>query len=269
MFNQSLSKIWILLTVIILIVGVIFICYYLEISKKRAKKWDSFRKSELQLIATYQETYYTSYGHYYQSVNYPLEIFIWTDPKTGNSYGWSDNTKDNQKFCVYANLENGGFYVVSHYGTGEIATEPCTFSDCEKVPNVYSKVKTGAGINITFPVGGEQWNGGENQSISWEQWGLIGKKLKICLMGSDISNIPAKGDYQGKCSDIEGYQISEVYAESGRYIWTIPVDLSKRFLKTPASYRIKIMPVEEVSAKSISYGFSDDFIIFDSIQKEK
>ena len=88
-------------------------------------------------------------------------------------------------------------------------------------------------------------------------------------MGSDISNIPAKGDYQGKCSDIEGYQIGEVYAESGRYIWTIPVNLSERFLNMPTSYRIKIMPVKEVSARSISYGFSDDFIIFDSAQKEK
>ena len=88
-------------------------------------------------------------------------------------------------------------------------------------------------------------------------------------MGSDISNIPAKGDYQGKCSDIEGYQIGEVYAESGRYIWTIPVNLSERFRNIPTSYRIKIMPVKEVSARSISYGFSDDFIIFDSAQKEK
>lgn len=135
--NQAFSKIWIIVIIFVLLGGGYFAWQYFGAPEsKEITKRDGIRKLELQQIAVYQETYYSTNDQYYQSMDYPLDVLPWTDPKTGEIYGWIDNTKNGQKFCAYGDLEKGGFYVVSHYGTGEIATEPRTLDDCEKVPNL-------------------------------------------------------------------------------------------------------------------------------------
>jgi len=106
-------------------------------AKERAR--DAVRERDMDQIATAQEMYHRTNDHYYQSVNYPSsirDVMVETprDPSTEDLYGWIDNTGNDQKFCAYADLEKGGFYVVSNKGIGEITTEPLTLSDCEKLP---------------------------------------------------------------------------------------------------------------------------------------
>jgi len=111
---------------------------YTSLSSTRKAARDAVRKADMYQIVTAQEMYYAENDAYYISVSYPSKIGFYmpetpTDPKTGGPYGWIDNTRDNQKFCAYADLERGGFYIASHKGNGEIATEPRTLSDCEKI----------------------------------------------------------------------------------------------------------------------------------------
>ena len=98
---------------------------------------NSNRITEMTQIRMTQEMYHGIHNKYYQSIAYPASIpnimeTMPTDPLTGGPYGWIDNTGDPQKFCVYANLEEKGFYVVSHRGTGELGVKPTTLTDCEK-----------------------------------------------------------------------------------------------------------------------------------------
>jgi len=100
---------------------------------------DTSRMADMRMIVTAQEMYYGENDAYYTSVSYPSRIGFYmvktpTDPKTKGPYGWVDNTRDSQKFCAYADLKKGGFYIASHKGNGEITKEPFTLSDCEKIP---------------------------------------------------------------------------------------------------------------------------------------
>jgi len=104
---------------------------------------DAVRKANMRMINVVQEIYYGENDAYYTSVSYPSRIGFHmaetpADPLTKDPYGWVDNTRNNQKFCVYADLEKDGFYVAAHGGNGEVATKPYTLSDCEKFPGFYS-----------------------------------------------------------------------------------------------------------------------------------
>ena len=98
---------------------------------------DSIRKSEMGLIAAIQGQYFAAQHKYYQSVSYPSSIPnsgpLPGDPSPMGTYFWIDNTGDLMKFCVYAHLENGGFYLASHKGVGMVQERPLTLSDCEKI----------------------------------------------------------------------------------------------------------------------------------------
>jgi len=136
-----------------------------------------------------------------------------------------------------------------------------TISEMEK------EEKANVEIDIILPIGGERWREGETQSVIWKSRGLAGKKVKICLLGSNGSYQPvlAKENYQGECLDIKSYQIGEAFTESGKYDWEIPVNLSDKFWSAPAFYRVKIMPLEKIIEPGVSfkYGFSDYFEILE------
>jgi len=127
-----------LLLPIIAIGGILSSIVLVSMGGAREAARDAGRKADMRQMVTAQEMYYGQNDQYYQSVNYPISIpggimaKMPADPKTEGPYGWIDNTGNNQKFCVYADLEKDGFYVATHGGNGEITTEPRTISDCEK-----------------------------------------------------------------------------------------------------------------------------------------
>ena len=129
---------------IIIIGGILVSTVLVSMGGAREAARDAARKADMRQIVTAQEIYFGDNNQYYTSVNYPLNIpgvsgfQMPTDPKTEGPYGWIDNTRDSQKFCAYADLEKDGFYVATHGGNGEIATEPRTISDCEKFSGFWS-----------------------------------------------------------------------------------------------------------------------------------
>jgi len=136
------KKVKIILTVVLLlpmiaIGGILSSIVLVSMGGAREAARDASRKADMRMMVTAQEMYYGESDAYYTSVNYPSRIGFYmaetpTDPKTESLYGWIDNTGNNQKFCAYADLEKDGFYVATHGGNGEIATEPHTISDCER-----------------------------------------------------------------------------------------------------------------------------------------
>src|SRR3989338_10562909 len=136
------KKVKIILTVLlplpIIVIGILSSIVLVSMGGAREAARDAARKADMRQMVTAQEMYYGQNDQYYKSVNYPISIpggmmaKMPADPKTEGPYGWIDNTGNNQKFCVYADLEKDGFYVATHGGNGEITTEPRTISDCEK-----------------------------------------------------------------------------------------------------------------------------------------
>jgi len=123
---------------IIVYIGIFALITLTSMGGAREAARDATRKADMRMMVTAQEMDYGENGAYYTSVNYPSRIGFYmtqtpTDPSTEGPYGWVDNTRDSQKFCAYANLEKGGFYIASYLGNGEIAEEPVTLSDCEDI----------------------------------------------------------------------------------------------------------------------------------------
>jgi len=109
-----------------------------QVGEERGKvRRDAVRRQELIQIQMAQLRYHFETNTYYASADYPLSIGEYlketpADPLTGDPYGWINNTQDDQKYCVYANLEREGFWVIHNRGSGNLETEPLNFSDCEK-----------------------------------------------------------------------------------------------------------------------------------------
>lgn len=107
---------------------------------------DKERKSDMELIKSALDFYYTIYKNYPVSKTMPNEIKIKInekeeclfsncerpkDPDFGPcpDYQWISNLKNPQKFCAFACLENGKFFAVSHKGIQELEELPKTL-DC-------------------------------------------------------------------------------------------------------------------------------------------
>lgn len=104
-------------------------------SQSRAR--DARRQADLRQIQTATEIYYSEEWKYLQSKTMPAAIGTYlpsplVDPGNGpcpGSYQWISNVKDSQKYCIYACLENGKFFAVSHKGSKELDRAP-TNLDC-------------------------------------------------------------------------------------------------------------------------------------------
>lgn len=133
----------VLLLPMIAIGGILSSIVLVSMGGAREAARDVGRKADMRMMVTAQEMYYGENDAYYTSASYPSRIGFYmietpTDPANEGVYGWIDNMGNNQKFCVYADLEKDGFYVATHGGNGEIATEPRILSDCEKFPGFWS-----------------------------------------------------------------------------------------------------------------------------------
>jgi len=105
---------------------------YFSINSTGSETRDLIRQADLRQISSAMELYYGDHDAYVTGETMPTAIppymaKVYTDPKSNSSYGWVNNTGDDQKFCVYTALETGcasgqiGYFTSSHKGTTTVA----------------------------------------------------------------------------------------------------------------------------------------------------
>jgi hypothetical protein len=84
---------------------------------------DIERKIDIVSISSVMEMYYINKGNYFQSKDLPASIGSYLNPVPQDSgdgpcpsYQWISNINDSQKYCVWACLTDGKFYVASQKG---------------------------------------------------------------------------------------------------------------------------------------------------------
>ncbi len=134
------------LLVVIAIIGLLSSIVLVYLGPAREKARDSRRKADMRQINTAMEMCYGDSGcgsleAYITSTGTTLPTAIGSyltvtpkDPKDDSSYGWVDNSANNQSYCAYANLEQGGTnarFCTSEDGVAEkiMASAP-TLADC-------------------------------------------------------------------------------------------------------------------------------------------
>ncbi|MDP2926681.1 MAG: type II secretion system protein [bacterium] len=118
------------LLIVIAIIGVLASIVLVSMGGARAKARDAVRQADMRQVGSAMELYYGDLDKYLQGASAPTAIGTYMpilpkDPKTKASYGWVDNSSDDQKFCLYGTMENKGtctttrYYAISHKGTAE------------------------------------------------------------------------------------------------------------------------------------------------------
>ncbi len=135
------------LLVVIAIIGILASIVLVSMGGARRSARDATRKADMRQIVTAQEMYYGNNDQYYTAAAYPDSISDGTntymastpDDPGSLTYGWIDNTGDEQKFCAYAELEedsatagNEFYYVAAHCGNFNLdqADPPATLAGC-------------------------------------------------------------------------------------------------------------------------------------------
>ena len=118
------------LLIVIAIIGVLASIVLVSMGGARSKARDAVRQADMRQLASAMEMYYGDLDAYLKQAGVPTAIGTYMvtvpkDPKTKAAYGWVDNSTDDQKFCMYATMENKGtcattrYYASSHKGTLE------------------------------------------------------------------------------------------------------------------------------------------------------
>lgn len=118
------------LLIVIAIIGVLASIVLVSMGGARSKARDAVRQADMRQVSSAMEMYYGDLDKYLQSSTSPTAISSYMattpkDPKTKAAYGWVDNSADDQKFCLYAAMENKGtctttkYFTSSNKGTAE------------------------------------------------------------------------------------------------------------------------------------------------------
>jgi prepilin-type N-terminal cleavage/methylation domain-containing protein len=132
------------LLVVIVAIGVLAGLIIFFMNGEKMKTRDAKRRTDLEQMMNAQSFYTANYPTCRLSAVFPpdiAELMIKTpaDPLndgtvcgTDHVYCALDNTAsgDNQKFCYYAKLEDGGFFAVSRAGSFKKTAAPQNFDDC-------------------------------------------------------------------------------------------------------------------------------------------
>lgn len=119
------------LLIVIAIIGVLASIVLVSMGGARAKARDAVRAADMRQIASAMELFYGDNDAYVSQAGVPTAIGTYMaavpkDPKASANYGWVSNAADDQKFCLYATMENKGtctttrYYVSSNKGTAEV-----------------------------------------------------------------------------------------------------------------------------------------------------
>lgn len=134
------------LLVVIAIIGILTGIVLVSLSGARAKARDAKRQADIRQISSAQELVMSDDNQYMpwgldsrgcitstsivSSQNTYLNPFP-NDPQPGRCYhGFNDTDDVYDKYCVYAELESGGFFVASHAGTGKRSATPTDVDHC-------------------------------------------------------------------------------------------------------------------------------------------
>ncbi len=138
------------LLVVIAIIGVLASIVLVSMGGARQSARNATRKADMRQIVSGQELFYNECDKFMTSATLPTSItssaanckagastvymakFPTDSAGTATPYIWLDNTAagNDQKFCVYATLENPTkYYTASHAGNSESATVP-TLAAC-------------------------------------------------------------------------------------------------------------------------------------------
>ena len=116
------------LLVVIAIIGILASIVLVSLGGARSKARDARRQSDIRQISIAMEMYYDDSQAYLATSTMPTAIGTYLatvplDPQ-GGSYEWqpNDGVGDDQKYCTWANLENGEYFAASHKGTKQVAT---------------------------------------------------------------------------------------------------------------------------------------------------
>ncbi|MDP3093946.1 MAG: type II secretion system protein [bacterium] len=118
------------LLIVIAIIGVLASIVLVSMGGARSKARDAVRQADMRQIASAMEMYYGDLDAYLKQADVPAAIGTYMvtvpkDPKSKAVYDWFSNLADDQKFCMYATMENKGtctttrYYAASHKGTLE------------------------------------------------------------------------------------------------------------------------------------------------------
>lgn len=117
------------LLVVIAIIGILATLIYASLNRTKQKGQDASRKSDLRQITLAMEMAYDHNQAYPASENIPASISVGgtdylrdvpEDPQ-GNDYDWTDNTGDDQIYCVGDDLELEDYFRCNQTGCEETA----------------------------------------------------------------------------------------------------------------------------------------------------
>jgi len=141
----AIVEILVVLAVVAILVSIVLV----SMGSAREKMRDAQRMADLKKVSSVQQKYYDVSKKFFTAVsqnNIPeMEAYfpLTVDPKNNEPlvYKWVDNTADNQKFCLYAHMENPGscsdvrYFVATNIGYREVCGSfnfsiPLTLDNC-------------------------------------------------------------------------------------------------------------------------------------------
>lgn len=115
------------LLVVIAIIGILASLMYASLTRTKQKGQDASKKSDLRQIALAMEMAYDHNQSYPSAANIPASISVGgidylrdvpEDPQ-GNDYDWTNNTGDDQVYCVGSDLELEDYFRCNEDGCRE------------------------------------------------------------------------------------------------------------------------------------------------------
>ncbi|MEW6407637.1 MAG: type II secretion system protein [Patescibacteria group bacterium] len=133
MYKRNKGFTLIELLVVVAIVAILATVVLVAMSSVRVKARDARRENDIREIGLAIEMAQNDDQKYPQSATLPAsiasskQIYVAStpnDPKPGSSYAWSDNTGNDQMYCVSADLERGNYFSCSQNGC-KFVDNPC------------------------------------------------------------------------------------------------------------------------------------------------